>query len=67
MSEVDGAARLELQPETSGKLEPHLAPCLLDYWQEDDSFPRQVLKPLVDWLDEIVKRATHMPVKSSAV
>ncbi|CUR59648.1 hypothetical protein NOCA1190016 [metagenome] len=46
----------------SGKMQPHLAPHLLDVWFSDNAKPPAAMKPLVDWLDGIVTRATLTPV-----
>ena len=46
----------------SGKLQPHLPALLIESWCENHSNPGQVLKPLIEWLSEIVRKATPAPV-----
>lgn len=45
----------------SGKLQPHIPAILLDAWLEDQS-PGVALKPLMDWLGDIVANASLAPV-----
>lgn len=46
----------------SGKLQPHLPPLLIESWFDQHNTPGQALKPLTDWLGEIVKEATRAPL-----
>lgn len=47
---------------TSGKLPPHLPALLIEDWLASHSAPGSVLKPLVDWLKDVIKDAHLAPV-----
>jgi len=46
----------------TGKLEPHLAPLLVDLWKADHGLAGDPLKPLTEWLQAIVDGAKLSPV-----